>query len=60
MQYTDRAIRNHVYNEDRHTNLEILGPAETAGLDYNAQNLIFINESGLYALIFGSKKTEVK
>ena len=29
-------------------------------LDYNKKNAIYINESGLFALIFGSKKKESK
>ena len=55
---TDYAIRVHVYEEDK----LFLNPADLAGLRQDATfkinspyGMIFINESGLYSLIFSSK-----
>ena len=67
MEYTntDQAIRLHVLDEDKITleNLLKLRPLEFRGpinLTYNEKNSIYINESGLYSLIFSSKKDEAK
>lgn len=53
---TDKAIRDHVDAEDQ----ELLKPADLAGLKIPNRGLIFINESGLYSLIFGSQLPEAK
>ena len=62
---TDKAIRDHVSNEDKITleNIIKLGPPKLGGLEnlsHNEKNSIFINEAGLYNLIFSSKKDEAK
>lgn len=44
---TDQALRNHIYDEDKLTR-------QFNGSGQN-RNMIIINESGLYSLIFGSK-----
>ena len=49
---TDKAIRNHVDNEDKKTY-----PAEMAG---QVRHITIINESGLYSLILGSKLKSAK
>ena len=47
-----KAVRDHVENDDRGMN-EMDTPS-------GKQNLVIINESGLYALIFGSKLESAK
>ncbi len=37
-----------------------MGQEETAGLDWNGKNTIYVNESGLYSLILRSNKPEAK
>lgn len=49
---TDKAIRNHVDNDDKKTY-----PAEMAG---QVRHITIINESGLYSLILGSKLKSAK
>ena len=49
---TDQAIRNHVDDDDKKTY-----PVKTTG---QVRHQIFINESGLYSLIFGSKLESAK
>lgn len=51
---TDKAIRDHVEPEDR----ILIKPADLAGLPN--RGMVFINESGLYGLILGSKITSAK
>ena len=49
---TDQALRKHVNDYDKKT-----CPVETTG---QVRQQIFINESGLYSLIFGSKLESAK
>lgn len=58
---SDQAIRNHVEDEDK-IPLSCLSfnPVNFTGLRGNAKQALFINESGLYSLIFNSKKKEAK
>ena len=49
---TDQAIRNHVDAEDKH---HLPNPVEMTGLKMSNYGAYFINESGVYSLIFGSK-----
>jgi prophage antirepressor-like protein len=47
------AVRTHVWEEDRYT-LKNLEGGPSAGTPFNSQpNTVFINEQGLYQLIFG-------
>jgi prophage antirepressor-like protein len=47
------AVRTHVWEEDRYT-LKNLEEGPSAGTPFNSQpNTVFINEQGLYQLIFG-------
>jgi len=58
---TDKAIRMHVCNDDKREQCTFnLDPAKLAGLSGNWKNTKFINESGLYTLIFGSKLEDAK
>ena len=54
---TKKAIAKNVSEDDRKKMDELMGVSQTP-LDHNAKNAIYINESGLYCLIFGSKKRE--
>ncbi len=54
---TKKAIAKNVSEDDRKKMEELMGDRESA-LDHNDRNTIYINESGLYCLIFGSKKRE--
>jgi len=64
---TKQAISKNVHKEDTITLDELLkstknlkgGVCQTPPLNYQ-KNTIYINESGLYSLIFGSKKKEAK
>lgn len=49
---TDQAIRKHVFDEDK-------APRRINGVGYSTQAII-INESGMYALIFGSELESAK
>ena len=49
---TDQAIRNHVFKEDK-------APRRINGVGYSTKAII-INESGMYALIFGSELETAK
>ncbi len=49
---TDEAVRYHVFEEDKAQIKDFDDPREIRGLH---PNTIFINESGLYALVFGSR-----
>jgi prophage antirepressor-like protein len=54
---TDKAIRNHVDDDDKIKNLS----RHFSGIENNVSHrAIFINESGLYSLIMGSKKPQAK
>ena len=56
-----RALELHVDNEDKMRLSELLKGSPNLGPLKNQQpNTIFINESGLYSLIFGSTKPEAK
>ena len=58
---TDDAIRVHVADDDKRTQGSlILNPGVSPGLKGNWKNAKYINESGLYCLIFGSKMEEAK
>ena len=62
---TTQAILVHVSNEDKKPLEELLkiGSVLNTGpinLSYNEKKSIYINESGLYSLIFSSKKEEAK
>lgn len=49
---TSKAIRDHVSNEDKQTERIVMAD--------QSRNMIIINESGMYALIFGSKLDSAK
>ena len=62
---TDKAIREHIDDEDKN----LIKPAEIAGLKVDSKSaglnipnrgMYLINESGVYALIFGSKLDSAK
>ena len=56
---TDGAIRDHVDNNYKLTLIKLyekFNPFETKGLKGNQKNSLYINESGLYQLIFSSKQ----
>lgn len=59
---TDQAIRNNVEDEDKKTfeELKKLGPVFETGHLKTDNKTIFINESGVYDLLFNSKKKEAK
>ena len=58
---TDDAIRKHVADDDkRDQGSFILNPRDSRGLKGNWKNAIYINESGLYCLIFCSDMPEAK
>ena len=56
---TKNAIINNVRDQDKRKMEEIGGPPN-GPLDYNAKNAMYISESGLYDLVFNSKKDEAK
>ena len=56
---TNQAIRVNVDDDDRRK-LEELGVLSDSPLDYHTKTSIYINESGLYALILKSTKPEAK
>jgi prophage antirepressor-like protein len=56
---TDQAIRKHVDEEDKKKFCEI-NPVKTTGLNWGSKNIYYINESGLYSLIFNSKLESAK
>ena len=60
---TTQAIIQHIDNDDKQTYTAILETLQVTSLsdkqlEGNEKNTIFINESGLYCLIFGSKKRD--
>ena len=57
---TTQAIRDNVEDEDKQKLEEIYGAFSTQSLTFNETNTIYINESGLYALILNSHKPEAK
>ena len=61
---TDQAIREHIDEEDKKifkpVDLTGLNPADLAGLKIPNRGMFFINESGMYALIFSSKLPQAK
>ena len=58
---TDQAIRVHVADDDkREQGSFILNPLCERGLKGNWRATVYINESGLYCLIFGSRLEEAK
>jgi prophage antirepressor-like protein len=58
---TDQAIRIHVSDDDIRTQGSlILNPVKSTGLKGNWKIAKYINESGLYCLIFGSEMAEAK
>ena len=56
---TKNAIINNVRDQDKRKMEELQGSAK-GPLDYNARNAMYISESGLYDLVFNSKKDEAK
>ena len=56
---TTKAIRDHVEEEDK-SKLEELDKNDSFSLTYHDKITIYINESGLYNLIFTSQKPEAK
>jgi prophage antirepressor-like protein len=56
---TKQEIRVNVYDDDK-KKMEELGKLSDSSLDANAQNSIFIHESGVYFLILRSEKPEAK
>ena len=58
---TDDAIRQHVaYDDERQQGSFNLNPGKTPGLKGNWKIAKYINESGLYCLIFGSELDDAK
>ena len=58
---TDQAIRKHVADDDKRQQGSFnLNPVKTTGLKGNWKMTKYINESGLYCLIFGSNMEETK
>ena len=60
---TAKALKDHVDDEDRrkYEDLAQNGPSEhTVRADASISKVNFVNESGLYALIFGSSLQEAK
>ncbi len=58
---SDDAIRKHVSEDDKRQQCSFkLNPGKTPGLQGNWKNAKYINESGLYCLIFGSKLEQAK
>jgi prophage antirepressor-like protein len=64
---TSQAVRLHVEEDDKikFENLiknydDSVGPVTSTPLDYNDKQTIYINISGLFCLILGSKKPEAK
>jgi prophage antirepressor-like protein len=57
---TDKAVRNHVDDDDKCKLGGMFNPAEMAGSKKNHKNTIMINESGLYCLILRSKLPSAK
>ena len=70
LKYTNqrKAIRDHVDPEDKRKLSELMSkskrnesfPLQTGSLKGNEGNTVYINESGLYSLIFGSKLESAK
>ena len=54
---TKQAIAKNVSEDDRKKMEELMGVQETP-IGYRERTAIYINESGLYCLIFGSKKRD--
>ena len=54
---TKQAVAKNVSDDDRMKMEELMGVQETT-IGYRDRTAIYINESGLYCLIFGSKKRE--
>ena len=54
---TKQAIAKHASEDDRKKMEELMGVQETP-IGYRERTAIYINESGLYCLSFGSKKRE--
>ena len=60
---TTKALRDHVYDEDKrkYNDLVVDGPSErSVSLDASVSNVNFVNESGLYALIFEGRLSEAR
>lgn len=58
---TDQALRKNVCDDDKLPLNDLLSnPVSGTGYRGNAKQAMFINESGLYSLILGSKKEEAK
>ena len=59
--HTDKAVRTHVSEDDKCLQGSLISnPAKSPGLKGNWKSTIYINESGLYCLIFGSEMEEAK
>ena len=60
---TTKALKDHVYDDDKRKYNQLVSHAPSepvVRLDASVSNVSFVNESGLYALIFGSKLDEAK
>ena len=60
---TTKALKDHVDDEDKQKYIDLVhsAPSEpTVRADASISNVNFVNESGLYALIFGSVLPEAK
>jgi prophage antirepressor-like protein len=57
---TDKAIRKHVDEDEKFKLIDLLGPADSAGLTYDEKSTIYISEPGIYSLVWQSKKPEAK
>lgn len=53
--YSDKAIKAHVKDKCKRVLKALTGPSDLCGLTYNELNSFFINEAGVYSLIFRSK-----
>ena len=56
---TDQALRKHIDDEDK-KKMGYFRYRDSRPLTWNEKNTCFINESGLYSLIFGSKLESAK
>ena len=57
---TKRAIRDHVFEEDRLTLEDLMGRETCPMLKYQEKASVYISEPGVYALIFGSKMEQAR
>jgi prophage antirepressor-like protein len=57
---TDKAIRKHVDSEEKFELIDLVLPADLAGMTYKEKTAIYITEAGIYSLVWKSQKPEAK